>query len=119
MTKTKVLGAMLTASAFIAFGFSWDTLVELYYLVSYLPEPGLERYMPIVGQGLLYFAFSITVFVCGILFLFTKDRRKLRLGRAALFVILVIWIALEVPIYKCDFYNRGHSFWSSKRVHFH
>lgn len=103
----------------IAFIVSWDKFVDLFNVIGHPPDSRRETYFAIVGQGLFYFILSSIISAFGLLILFLAKGQKMKIVRMTLFAMVTIWFVLEIPIYKCDFYEINHSFWASKRGHFH
>ena len=115
----QILGVALVAIGIMTFAISWEKILSLFLLAWQPTELGLERHFATGAQGLFYFTLSTVMVLFGILLILTRHEQIIRLGQRSLFVMLVIWIILEIPIYKCVFYNVNHSFWDSKNVHFH
>jgi flagellar biosynthesis protein FlhB len=115
----KVLAVTVISIGAIAFLVSWDKFMELFNVIGQPPESGRETYFAIIGQSLFYFILSSTILLFGLLFLLRIEGQKFRIIRMTFFSMATIWFVLETPIYKCDFYEINHSFWESKRGHFH
>jgi hypothetical protein len=117
--KRRVLAVTIISLGVIAFIVSWGEFVDLFNVIGHPPESRRENYFAIVGQGLFYFIFSSIISAFGLLILFGAKGQKIKIVQTTFFAMLTIWFVLEVPIYKCDFYEINHSFWESKRGHFH
>ena len=117
--RRKILAVILVSLGILAFLVSWDKFVDVFNAIGQPPESGRETYFVIIGQGFFYFILSIIISAFGLLFLFGVGGQKLKIVRMTFFALLTIWFVLEIPMYKCDFYEVNHSFWESKRGHFH
>jgi hypothetical protein len=117
--KRRFFAVSLLVVGLLAFIVSWDKLVDGFNFIGQPPESNRETYYAIIGQGLFYFLLSLTISLFGFLLLLKTEEGKLKLARAILFTLLGIWFLLEIPIYKCNFYEIKHSFWESKQGHFH
>jgi hypothetical protein len=117
--KIKLIAVTLIILGVLAFLFSWDKFVDVYNFIGHPPESRLETYFVIVGQGLFYFLLTIVAVLFGFLLMLRIKGRRLKIVSITFFTLLTIWFILEVPIYKCVFYEINHSFWESKRGHFH
>lgn len=117
--RRRVLAATVICLGVIAFLASWDKFVEAFYTIAHLPESRGATYFAIVGQAFFYFVVSSFISVFGLLVLLKKEGQRRKTIRATFFALVTIWFVLEIPMYKCDFYETHHSFWDSKKGHFH
>jgi Ca2+/Na+ antiporter len=114
-----VSSATVICLGVIAFLVSWDKFVDTFNIIGQLQKSRGWTYFAIVRQALFYFIVSSIIFVFGLLVLLKKEGQKFKIIRATFFALVTIWFVLEIPIYKCDFYEINHSFWESKKGHFH
>ena len=114
-----MLAVTVISLGVIAFLVSWDKFVDLFNVIGQPSESGRQTYFAIIGQGFFYFILSSSISVFGLSFILKIEGRKFRIVRTTFFTLMTIWFVLEIPIYKCDFYEINHSFWQSKRGHFH
>jgi hypothetical protein len=117
--KRRVLAVTVISLGVIATLVSWDKFVNVFDVIGHMPESRQETYFSIIGQGFFYFILSSTVLIFGLLLLLKIEGQILKVVRTTLFSLVTIWFVLEIPMYKCDFYEINHSFWQSKRGHFH
>ncbi len=114
----KLLAVIFVTIGVGAFAAAWDKLVYVFRVIWQPDQFSLGSHVAMVGQGLFYLIISSIVTVCGILFLYNVEERKMKIVRASCFALVIIWFVLEIPMFKCDFYNVNHSFWESKSGHY-
>jgi hypothetical protein len=78
----------------------------------------LKDYLVSVANPLLYLVIVYTGVSLGIQYIKLNKGAHLKNKKIWFVTVMMIWIMLELPFYKCG-YGVRHSFWESQRGHFH
>jgi hypothetical protein len=118
--KNRLIGWTIIVLGTILLFKTWDSFVDLWYLVTEMPDhrPAMD-YLIIIGQCATYVTMYCAAIVFGVSILRDKEKKKITIKRLTFLTILTIWILLEIPVHNCDFGQSRHSFWFSHKTHFH
>lgn len=70
-----------------------------------------------VGQVVTYLTAYALMLSCALPLI---RQRQIKRRYPFLIALLLVWLVLEMPLYKCEFgFGQTHSFWKSHKMHFH
>lgn len=118
--KSKVIGWTLIAGVTTLLFLNIEKFRSAYYTFFYRAEHfQLEDYLVSVAHPLLYLVIFYIGVSLGIDYIKLNDGVRLKNKKIVLALVMMMWLVLELPLYKCDFYGVRHSFWKSQSEHFH
>lgn len=116
-----LLGSSLIIVGFAILWYVKDNLIHAYNTFLFSDKTYdylLISRLWVVGQALAYLILALVIVALGIV-LIRNSRKQFKRLTLSVLLAATLWLILEMPVYKCNYYNIRHSFWESKQFHFH